>query len=56
MLDARFAHIFFSEQKKKQKKESRIIGGVAALSRFLEKILPGVVVLSGQWQLAVFFN
>tara|TARA_R110000850_G_scaffold218852_3_gene344475 strand:- start:77228 stop:77374 length:147 start_codon:yes stop_codon:yes gene_type:complete len=47
MLDARFAHIFFSEQNKKQKKESRLSGGVAALSRFLEKILPGLIVPRG---------
>jgi len=46
------SHIF-SEQKKKQKKESPITEGVAALSRFLEKILPGLIVLSGQWQIAV---
>lgn len=49
----RFAHIFFRNKRKNKKKESRYYGGVAALSRFLEKILPVLKVLSGQssWQL-----
>lgn len=42
MLIARYAspQYFFRNKRKNKKKESRLSGGVAALSRFLEKYYP----------------
>ncbi len=41
MLSLASLTYFFRNKRKNKKKESPITEGVAALSRFLEKILPG---------------
>jgi len=52
MLDARFAHIFFSEQKKKQKKRKpSYLGAWRGCQGFQKKYYP--VFFSAQWTVAV---
>ena len=55
MLMARCASppFFFETKEKTKKKKADLLWGVAGLSRFSEKILPGFLVHSGQRQLAV---
>lgn len=49
MLDARFAHIFFSEQKKKQKKRKPSLWGRGCAVKVFGKNTTRFLVSSGEW-------
>jgi len=49
MLDARFAHIFFSKQKKKQKKRKPILWGRGCAVKVFGKNTTRDIVVSGEW-------
>lgn len=54
MLSLASLTYFFGTKEKTKKKKALSLRAWLRCQGFLEKILPGFVVLSGQWQFAVF--